>query len=331
MVMTVRRKEIAFMKDILQRIGELGIVPVVRLDRAEDALPLGQALMRGDLPIAEVTFRTEAAEEGIRTLARELPDMLVGAGTVLTKDQAKRAVDAGAQFIVTPGFNPVVVDYCVSNQIPVTPGVNSPSQIEMALERGLDVVKFFPAEQSGGLPMLKAMSGPYGGVRFIPTGGVDVRNMVSYLAFDRVFAVGGSWMVKPEVVASGDFAEVTRLAREAVYAMHGFELAHLGVNCPDEGTARSGAERLSTLFGFASREGSTSVFAGKFFEFMKEPFLGEKGHVAIACNDVGRAEPFLRRKGIPSLPETRKIKEGKVAAVYLDLQVGGFMFHLVQK
>ena len=159
------------MNDILQRIGELGIVPVVKLDKASDALPLGKALLEGELPIAEVTFRTDAAEESIRIMSRELPELLVGAGTVLTSDQVKKAVDAGAKFIVTPGFNPSVVDYCVEHNIPITPGINSPSQIEMALERGLDVVKFFPAEQSGGLPMLKAMSAPYGSVRFIPTGG----------------------------------------------------------------------------------------------------------------------------------------------------------------
>ena len=174
------------MKDVLQRIEEFGIVPVVKLDRAEDALPLGRALVEGELPVAEVTFRTDAAEEAIRLLSRDLPDMLVGAGTVLTTDQVQRAVDAGAKFIVTPGFNPSVVDYCVSNDIPVTPGINSPSQIEMALERGLSVLKFFPAEQSGGLPMLKAMSGPYGAVRFIPTGGVGPENMVAYLTYEKV-------------------------------------------------------------------------------------------------------------------------------------------------
>jgi 2-dehydro-3-deoxyphosphogluconate aldolase/(4S)-4-hydroxy-2-oxoglutarate aldolase len=331
MVMTAHRKEIGSMKDVLQRIEEFGIVPVVKLDRAEDALPLGRALVEGELPVAEVTFRTDAAEEAIRLLSRDLPDMLVGAGTVLTTDQVQRAVDAGAKFIVTPGFNPSVVDYCVSNDIPVTPGINSPSQIEMALERGLSVLKFFPAEQSGGLPMLKAMSGPYGAVRFIPTGGVGPENMVAYLTYEKVFAVGGSWMVKPELVASGNFAEVARLTREAVYAMHGFQFAHLGVNCQSEPEARADAERLSALFGWAPREGMSSVFAATLFEFMKQPYLGEKGHVGIRCNSVERAEAFLRRKGVVSLPETKKIKEGKTAALYLDLNVGGFAFHLVQR
>ena len=319
------------MNNILTRIGELAIVPVVKLDRAEDALPLGRALVAGELPVAEVTFRTDAAEESIKALARELPELLVGAGTVLSTDQVKRAVDGGAKFIVTPGFNPSVVDYCVDNGIPITPGVNSPSQIEQALERGLSVVKFFPAEQSGGLAMLKAMSGPYGGVKFIPTGGVDMKNMGAYLAFDKVFAVGGSWMVKPELIGEGRFDEVARMAREAVYAMHGFELVHLGVNCQGDGEALESAQKLAGLFGMTVKDGLSSVFAGKAFEFMKTPYLGEKGHVAVGCNDVARALAFMKSKGVLSLPETEKKKDGKTTAIYLDLAVGGFVFHLIQK
>ncbi|GAH47405.1 unnamed protein product, partial [marine sediment metagenome] len=154
------------MNEILKKIGEVKLVPVVKIEHAEDAVPLGKALIDGGLPVAEITFRTDAAEESIRRIVKELPDIFIGAGTVLKVDQAKQAVDAGAQFIVTPGFNPKVVDYCVANDIPITPGINSPTQIEMALDRGLDVVKFFPAEPSGGLKMLKAMSAPYGDVMF---------------------------------------------------------------------------------------------------------------------------------------------------------------------
>ena len=153
------------MNEILKKIDELGIVPVVKIEKAEDALPLGRALLVGDLPIAEITFRTSAAEESIKTLNRELPELLVGAGTVLTVEQAKKAVSAGAKFIVSPGFNSKVVDYCIENSIPVTPGINNPTQIEMALERGIEIVKFFPAEASGGLTLLKSMSAPYTEIR----------------------------------------------------------------------------------------------------------------------------------------------------------------------
>lgn len=319
------------MDSILERIGEIGIVPVVKLDRSADALPLGKALLEAGLPIAEVTFRTDAAEESIRSLSAELPEMLVGAGTVLTRDQVRRAVDSGAKFIVTPGFNPAIVDCCMECGVPVTPGINSPSQIEMALERGITVVKFFPAEQSGGVAMLRAMSAPYAGVRFIPTGGVDLTNMVSYLSFSKVHAVGGSWMVKPELIAAGRFDEITRIARESVFAMHGFELAHIGVNCADETEAMKDAAIIGRLFGMQTKEGASSTFAGKGFEFMKRPYLGEKGHIALACNDVARAAAFLKWKGIASLPETEKKKDGRIVALYLNLHIGGFIVHLLQK
>jgi 2-dehydro-3-deoxyphosphogluconate aldolase/(4S)-4-hydroxy-2-oxoglutarate aldolase len=178
------------MNKILERIGELGIIPVVKIERAEDALLLGRALIDGDLPIAEITFRTSAAEESIKILTRELPNLLVGAGTVLTIEQ--KAVSAGAKFIVSPGFNPRVVDYCIENSIPVTPGINNPTQIEMALERGIEVVKYFPAEASGGVPLLESMSSPYSGIKFIPTGGIDLDNLTSYLSNKKVHACGSS-------------------------------------------------------------------------------------------------------------------------------------------
>ena len=204
------------MHEVLTRIGKIRLVPVIKIERAQDAVPLGNALLEGNLPVAEVTFRTGAAAEAIAALKRDCPALLIGAGTVLSVDQVKQAVDAGAEFIVSPGFNPKVVDYCVDEGIPVTPGINNPTQIEMGLERGLEVLKFFPAEASGGMALLKAMSAPYGGVRFIPTGGIGPKNLVSYLSFDRVFACGGSWMVKSEMISSGDFAGITRLCQEAV-------------------------------------------------------------------------------------------------------------------
>jgi 2-dehydro-3-deoxyphosphogluconate aldolase / (4S)-4-hydroxy-2-oxoglutarate aldolase len=204
------------MNDVFVKIAELRLVPVVKIEKAEDALALGQALLTGGLPLAEITFRTDAAEEAIRILSRELPDMLIGAGTVLTVDNVKRAVDAGAQFMVAPGFNPKVVDYCLANGVLVMPGVNSPTDVEMGLDRGLDVLKFFPAEASGGLKMLKALSGPYGGVKFMPTGGITTKNLLEYLAFDRVLACGGTWMVETALISAGRFDEITRLTREAV-------------------------------------------------------------------------------------------------------------------
>ena len=204
------------MNEVLSKIRVLRLVPVVKIDNAKDALQLGRALVKGGLPVAEITFRTDAAEESIRILSNELPELLVGAGTLLTTEQVNRAVSAGAKFMVSPGFNPRVVDYCIDKSIPVVPGINSPTQVEMGLERGLDVLKFFPAEASGGINMLKALAGPYVGVKYIPTGGIGLSNLADYLRLSCVFACGGSWMVKDELIASGRFEEIAELTAAAV-------------------------------------------------------------------------------------------------------------------
>jgi len=319
------------MNKILERIGELGITPVVKIEKAEDALPLGRALLSGDLPIAEITFRTSAAEESIKTLTGELTNLLVGAGTVLTVEQAKKAVSAGAKFIVSPGFNPKVVDYCIENDIPVTPGINNPTQIEMALEKDIKVVKFFPAEASGGLAMLKSMSAPYNEIKFIPTGGINPDNLCDYLSHPKVHACGGSWMVKPELISSGNFSEITRLTKEAISTMLGFEFAHLGINEESKDKALNSANQLSHLFNFPVKEGTTSIFAGPGFEVIKNKHLGEHGHIAITTNDIHRAVAYLKKKDISVFPETAKEKDGKLKAIYIDQKISGFAIHLLQK
>ena len=204
------------MDKVLEQIQEIGIVPVVVLNDAKDAEPLAKALCDGGLACAEVTFRTAAAEESIRIMSEKFPDMLVGAGTVLTTEQVDRAVAAGAKFIVSPGLNPRIVKYCVDKGILITPGCANPSDIEQALEQGLEVVKFFPAEAAGGLKMIKAMAAPYVGVKFMPTGGINQNNVREYLAYDRILACGGSWMVKSDLVDAGKFDEIEKLARECV-------------------------------------------------------------------------------------------------------------------
>ena len=204
------------MDKVLEQIQEIGIVPVVVLNDTKDAEPLAKALCDGGLACAEVTFRTAAAEESIRIMSEKFPDMLVGAGTVLTTEQVDRAVAAGAKFIVSPGLNPRIVKYCVDKGILITPGCANPSDIEQALEQGLEVVKFFPAEAAGGLKMIKAMAAPYVGVKFMPTGGINQNNVREYLAYDRILACGGSWMVKSDLVDAGKFDEIEKLARECV-------------------------------------------------------------------------------------------------------------------
>ena len=203
------------MTEMMLQLKKIGIVPVVVLNDVNDALPLGECLMKGGLPCAEVTFRTAAAEESIRRLAKAYPDMIIGAGTVLTCEQADRAIDAGAKFIVSPGFNPKVTEYVLKKGMPMTPGVCTPTEIEAAMQFGLDVLKFFPAEPSGGLKMIKAMAAAYVNMNFMPTGGINAENVKDYLKYDRIVACGGSWMVSGALVKEGKFSEIENLVREA--------------------------------------------------------------------------------------------------------------------
>lgn len=204
------------MKEITEKIAALGIVPVVVLNHAKDSIPLAGALCEGGLPCAEVTFRTEAAEEGIKQMTRAYPDMLVGAGTVLTTKQVDRALAAGAGFIVSPGFDAEIVDYCIKKEVPVFPGCITPTEIAQAAKRGLKVVKFFPAEQFGGIDTIRALSAPYTGIKFMPTGGIHEKNLAAYLSCDKVIACGGSFMVKGSLIEAGEFEEIRRLTWEAV-------------------------------------------------------------------------------------------------------------------
>lgn len=204
------------MNEILKELEKNIIVPVVVLDDAKDAENLAKALCQGGLPCAEVTFRTDAAEESIRIMCEKFPEMCVGAGTVLTTEQVDRAINAGAKFIVSPGFDPEIVDYCLEKGITVLPGCITPSEVAQAVKRGLEVIKFFPAEQSGGLAMIKAMSAPYTTVKFMPTGGISAKNVASYLECDKIFACGGSWMVKKNLIEDQEFDKIRALTEEAV-------------------------------------------------------------------------------------------------------------------
>ena len=203
------------MMTIEERFEDFGVVPVVVLDDVKDALPLAKALTEGGLPCAEVTFRTEAAEESIKVMAEAYPDMVVGAGTVLTIEQVDAAVKAGAKFIVSPGFDPEIVDYCLKKEIPIFPGCVTPSEVAQAVKRGLKVVKFFPAEPAGGVVMIKAMAAPYNQLRFMPTGGIGTQNLKDYLEFDKIICCGGSWMVKADLIKNGEFEKICKLTKEA--------------------------------------------------------------------------------------------------------------------
>ena len=324
-------REVLNMDAILHKIGSLGIIPVVKIDNAGDAVPLGKALIDGGLPAAEITFRTEAAEAAIRSITKEYPDLLVGAGTILDIEQTKRAVDAGAKFIVSPGFSRPLVEYCLKERIPVTPGCSNPSDMTEAVLCGLEVVKFFPSEACGGINALKAMSAPFGSLKFMPTGGIDPKNLMSYLSFDKVLACGGSWMVREQLVNEGRFDEITRLTAEAVRLMLGFELAHIGINAKNADESLLLAEKLSYMFGFPLKQGNSSNFSGTSFEIMKRPGRGQHGHIAMRTNSLVRAAAYLERNGaeldISSINGTLE----QASAVYLRNEIGGFALHLLQK
>ena len=243
------------MNPILEQISNIGIVPVIAIDDAKKAVPLAKALVAGGLPVAEVTFRTAAAEEAMRSITREVPEMLVGAGTVLNREQVDRALDAGAKFIVSPGFNPDTVRYVLSKGALMVPGTATPGEMEQAMSLGLDVVKFFPAEQNGGVAKLKAIAGPYKTLKWMPTGGVNAKNLMDYLSFDQIVACGGTWMVKKDLIAAENWDEITRMTREAVRTMLGFSLHHVGVNCGSEEEADRLARTLYVSDGQLLRTG----------------------------------------------------------------------------
>lgn len=321
------------MNAVLEKLRKIGIVPVVKIDRVEDAVPLAKALCAGGLPCAEVTFRTDAAAGAIKAMTESFPQMCVGAGTVLNASQVDAAVDAGAQFIVSPGLNPKTVKYCMERNVPITPGTSSPSDIEQAIELGLDVVKFFPAEQSGGLEKIKAMAAPYVNMKFMPTGGISAKNLTSYLDFNKIIACGGSWMVPGDLINAGEWDKIEKLTREAVGTMLGFELAHVGVNGENEEEAQKAADRFAFVFGMPAKAGSSSIFAGSVLEVMKTPYLGKNGHIAIRTNYIDRAVNYLENVlGVEfNMDSAKKDDKGVLKAIYLKEEIGGFAVHLVQK
>jgi len=317
--------------EMLQRLSLAGIVPVIKIDDAADAVPLCRALAEGGLPVAEITFRTAAAPEAIANVSRELPHVLLGAGTVITCEQVDRALAAGAKYIVSPGLNPEVVRHCQRVGLPIVPGCANPSDIEVALSLGLKIVKFFPAEALGGLPLIKALAAPYGDVSFVPTGGIGEKNLLDYLAFPKVAACGGSWMVPDSAIKAKDWDTIRSLTASAIQLMLGFELAHLGVNCDTPAAAGAVAQGFADLLGWPVKEGNTSFFAGTGVEVMKAKGRGANGHLAIRTNSLPRAKAYLEGKGYRFIEESAVAKNDKIVAIYLEGEIGGFAVHLLQK
>lgn len=316
---------------VSEQLHLLGIVPVVKLSDAAHAVSLAEALLKGGLPCAEITFRTAAAKESIRLIREAFPQMLVGAGTVLSARQVDEAHEAGAAFIVTPGFNQNTVKRCLELGLPVYPGCSTPSAIEEALSLGLSDLKFFPAEQSGGLGMIKALCAPYGGIRFMPTGGITEENLNAYLACPQVLACGGSWMVKEDLISAGRFDEIERLTRQAVQKMLGMHLRHVGIYCESADECANESRKMGELMSLPLHDAPAATFVGTLFEVFKKPFLGEKGHIAIGVHDADRAWYHLRLRGYEFREETiNRDAQGRMISAYLQGEFGGFCFHLLR-
>lgn len=316
---------------IFDKLRDIGIIPVVEISQAEKAVPLAAALMKGGIPTAEITFRTPVAIDAIAAVACEFPGFLVGAGTVSTVEQAESAVSAGAGYIVSPGLNFSVVTWCQQREIPVIPGVATPTEIEAAMQLGLTVLKFFPAEQNGGAIMLKALEAPYRNIKFIPTGGIGPKNLNDYLSLPNVIACGGSWMAPCKTIDAGNFKSIMEICMESIRLMHGFKLLHVGLNSKDAEEARENTNAFADMFSLPVIDLPTAYFAGMMMEVVKSPFLGTNGHVAIACNDVERAVAYFNQCGYRFRTEGLARDKSGILAIYFEKEIGGFAIHLRRK
>ena len=316
--------------DVLKRLAQSGVVPVVVLEDAKDAVPTAKAMLAGGIDVMEITFRTAAAADSIKAVAQECPDMVVGAGTVVNLEQCKLAVECGAKFIVSPGYDEETVAWCCDNGIPVTPGCVTPTEIMMALKHGLKVLKFFPANVYGGLSAIKSLAGPFGGVKFIPTGGVNAQNLAEFVSSPYIHAVGGSWICPKADIAAGNFDKITALCKEARKTLLGFEVAHIGINTPDADAAMDVCKAFNDAFDFNVKQGNSSNFASTGVEVMKTMFKGANGHIAIRTNKMIPAIAEMERRGYELDMDSVKDKNN-IKAVYFKNEIGGFAVHLLQK
>lgn len=298
---------------ILDQLSLAGIIPVVKIEKVEQALPLAKALLQADLNAIEITFRTSAAAEVIRTINQHYPEMLIGAGTVLTRQQVDQAIEAGAQFIVTPGFNPDTVAYCIEKKIPIIPGCSSPTDIEAALSFDLTTVKFFPAEQLGGIATIKALSGPYSQVKFIATGGINASNFKEYLAVPKVAAIAGSWMVAPELLNNGQFDVIYDLSKQAIQAMLDFKIESISLSTQDPSEHNVLKEWTTCL--------------NNQIEFQEKAI--NRGIITISTPDVKRALHFLQRHQIDPRKDSQTATPSSAGIDFNS--IAGFDIKLIQR
>ena len=318
-------------EEILKKIYDSGVLPVIAVNDIEEAVPLAAACKQAGLTAIEITFRTECAAEALKAIKQAYPEMLLGAGTVLTPETVDEAIACGVDFIVTPGFNPDVVKYTISKNFPIVPGVSCASQIEQAMALGLDTVKFFPAEQSGGVPALKAFAGPYKKLKFIPTGGMTIDNFTTYTSLNNVVAIGGSFMINKKHIADKDVDAMVNDIVAVVDRMLNLKLSHIGMNLENEEEALKIANLLQSLLHMPYKNGNSSIFVGnKEFELMKVEGKGKNGHIGIGVSDIDRGIHYLETRGLKFNNDSLVVKENKKIAIYFADEIGGYAFHLMK-
>lgn len=320
------------MLGVMEKIHLVGFVPVVALNNVHKAIGLANALEKGGIPIIEVTYRTEQAPDCLREIREACPNVIAGAGTILSVEQVKSAVDCGAMFIVSPGYDDKIVDYCLENNIPVIPGVSNPSEIQHAVQSGLTVLKLFPAESIGGISAINFMAAPFPGIQFLPAGGVLMSNLGQYLSNEHVFACAGGFVARANMIDNEDWESVINMCQQAMRIALGFEFAHVGLNCETADRARGCANSLCTLFNQTAKEGNSSIFIETHIELMKKPFFGENGHIGFYTNSVERAIYQLGLHGNHVMEDTIRLDgKGRMQSAYLQDNVYGFALHVVRK
>ena len=319
--------------DVWKRIENYGVIPVVKIEKGEQALPLAKALCDGELEAAEITFRTDCAEEAIAAIRREYPKMLLGAGTVTTARQVKAAVEAGADFIVSPCFVDEVVEYCVENGICVLPGCATATEVQKAVSCGLKVVKFFPAEAAGGIAYINSLASVFKGVKFMPTGGVNPSNMREYLRNPNVIACGGTWIVPSDLLQAGAYDVIRKLAREAVFHVLNFSFAHVGINVDRVRAGYEAIFRLADTFDLILGNTRSSSYVGHEVEITKQRFQvrTEHGHLGYFTDNLERAIFYLEKKGIEFNYDSIKPWKDKPYVIYLKEDLAGFAIHIEER
>lgn len=316
---------------VIDTIEDTGILPVINIPKPEYAIPLVDAMKVGGINAIEVTLRSESSLESINRIKSIRSDYVVGAGTVLSAETAEEAIKAGADFIVSPGFDEETVDYCMRKGVEIVAGCTSATEIQKGLKKGVTVFKFFPGELSGGVGAIKLLSGPFPKIKFLPTGGINFDNLGAYLANDKVLACGGSFVAPSDMIKSEDYKGITEACKKAVDISLGFELAHVGVNDSSAEEAVLNATALAEIFRLPVKDGNSSTFSGTAVEFMKKPCYGTKGHIGFRTNSVKRALAFFKKRNIAVIEESIKQDDKGLISAYLKDEIGGFAIHVVRK